>query len=473
VLPAQRDARGARRARRRGTIGAEVDEDLDWDELLLHVRDGRVVPVIGSELFQVEHEGKRVSAEALIARDFATALKVQVPFDPSLRISDVALRFLQAHGDPRRLYTNLKKVLGQRPLPVPEPLRQLASIRELRLFLTTSCAPFVQQAIDQVRFGGRAETQVLAFSPYSVPGDFVSASPSFEACVYHIFGVASLMPDYVITDEDLIEFLHALQSDQRRPQNLFDYLRGRYLLFLGCGYANWLARFFIRTLRNERFASSNLRKGEIVVDGATRGDPDLVVFLRQYASQVFPDLGVLDFVSELHRRAGGAEAAPAAPPPAADEAAPASAMPAEAVFLSYAREDVEEVRAVAAALEQAGVDVWFDERKLDGGVDWDAIIQDNIRRCSVFVPFVSRTTAANSERYFWVEWRLAIKRAMRMAHTRPFIVPIAVDDVPVDTANVPPEFRVPNWLRLRSAGAAQIASELRKIVRQLRAPQFA
>jgi hypothetical protein len=449
-----------------------VDEDLDWDELLLHVRDGRVVPVIGSELFQVEHEGARISAEALIARDFAAALKVQVPFDPRLRISDVALRFLQARGDPRRLYTNLKKVLGQSKVPVPEPLRQLASIRELRLFLTTSCAPLVQQAIDQVRFGGRAETQVLAFSPYSVPGDLASASASFDACVYHVFGVASLMPDYVITDEDLIEFLHALQSDQRRPQHLFDYLRGRYLLFLGCGYTNWLARFFIRTLRNERFASSNLRKGEIVVDGVTRDDPDLVVFLRQYASQVFPELGVLDFVAELSRRAAGTEAAPAPPPPPADEA-PMAPMPAEAVFLSYAREDVAEVRAVAAALEQAGVDVWFDERKLDPGVDWDAMIQDNIRRCSLFVPFVSRTTAANSERYFWVEWRLAIKRAMRMAHTRPFILPVAVDDVPVDTSNVPPEFRVPNWLRLQSAGAAQVAAEIRKIVRQLRAPQFA
>ena len=31
-----------------------MEDDLDWDELLLFIRDGRVVPVIGSHLLRVE-----------------------------------------------------------------------------------------------------------------------------------------------------------------------------------------------------------------------------------------------------------------------------------------------------------------------------------------------------------------------------------------------------------------------------------
>lgn len=156
------------------------------------------------------------------------------------------------------------------------------------------------------------------------------------------------MPDYVVTEEDLIEFMHGLQSD-RRPQNLFDYLRGRHLLFLGCGYANWLARFFIRTLRNERFASANPQRSEVIVDEVVAGDTELAVFLRQYDSHVFRSPDATEFVAELHQRwSAGARPSAARPGPHVRP------MSADAVFLSYAREDLAHARAIAAAFERAG-----------------------------------------------------------------------------------------------------------------------
>ena len=445
-----------------------MDDDLDWDELMLFVRDGRVVPVVGSHLLRVEVDGRATTIESVLARDLAGELGIDVLPDGELRLSEIAFRHLQARGSTRRLYSKLKNALERRRFDVPPALCQLAAIREFPLFLTTSFAPLLASALDEVRHAGRRETEVLAFTPYAQPGDLPSPTLGGGSYVYHLFGIARSMPEYVVTDEDLLEFMHGLQSDLR-PQNLFDYLRGRNLLFLGCGYTSWLARFFIRTLRNERFASRNPHKSEVIVDEVMSGDTELAVFLRHYDSQVFRSLDATEFVAQLHQRwsqseqGGGRQPAPHV-----------RAMPSDAVFLSYAREDLEHARRVAAAFERAGIEVWFDERRLVGGDDWDQTIQDCIRRCLLFVPMISRHTEAIQESYFHVEWRLAVQRAQRMARTRPFIVPLSIDDTPVEAPNVPDEFRRLQWVRLADPDGIDAATRVvRDSVRQLRAPQYA
>lgn len=444
-----------------------MDDDLDWDELMLFVRDGRVVPVVGSQLLRVDVDGHLTTIESVLARDLARELGLDVPATGELRLSEIAFRHLQqARGSTRRLYPKIKMALERRRFAIPPALRQLAAIREFPLILTTSFAPLLAVALDEVRSEGRRETEVLAFTPYAQPGDLRSSALGFGSHVYHLFGIASAMPEYVITEEDMIEFMHGLQSD-RRPQNLFDYLRGRNLLFLGCGYTNWLARFFIRTLRNERFASGNPQKSEVIVDEVMGGDHELAVFLRHYDSQVFRALDATAFIDQLHQRwTQGTRAAPSMP-------AHVRQMPSDAVFVSYAREDLEQARRVVAALEGAGIDVWFDEQRLTGGADWDRTIQECIRRCSLFVPMISRHTESVAESYFHYEWKLAVQRAQRMARTRPFIVPLGVDDTPAEAPNVPDEFRQLQWVRLAAPDGLDAATRtVRDRVRQLRAPQY-
>jgi TIR domain-containing protein/SIR2-like protein len=445
-----------------------MDDDLDWDELMAFVRDGRVVPVVGNHLLRVTVDGRATTVEAELARQLAGELRVAGPNDGELRLSEVAFRHLQARGKVMRLYPRLTVLLERCQFEIPEALRQLAEIRAFPLFLTTSFTPLLATALDRARFAGRAETEVLAFTTYSQPGDLRSPALGTGSCVYHLFGRASSMPDYVVTEEDLIEFMHGLQS-HRRPQNLFDYLRGRHLLFLGCGYANWLARFFIRTLRNERFASANSQRSEVIVDEVVAGDTELAVFLRQYDSHVFRSPDATEFVAQLHQRWSADARAPASRP-----SPPLRPMSADAVFLSYAREDIAHARAIRDALDAAGIDVWFDEQRLDGGVDWERVIQDNIRRCSLFVPLISRSTEARQESFFRVEWDLALRRAQRMAgSTRKFIIPVSVDGTSSAAPNVPDEFRKLHWIYLLDPGGADgPINEIRSIVRSLRAPQY-
>ena len=76
-------------------------------------------------------------------------------------------------------------------------------------------------------------------------------------------------------------------------------------------------------------------------------------------------------------------------------------MPANAVFISYAREDLPAVQKLKAALDAAGIVTWFDLDRLEGGDDYDHKIRANIARCSfqsqssstgLPIPRVSRST---------------------------------------------------------------------------------
>jgi hypothetical protein len=60
-----------------------------------------------------------------------------------------------------------------------------------------------------------------------------------------------------------------------------------------------------------------------------------------------------------------------------------------------------------------------------------------------------------------------------MARTRPFIVPLGVDDTPVEAPNVPDEFRRLLWVRLADPDGIDAATRVvRDGVRRLRAPQY-
>jgi hypothetical protein len=116
-------------------------------------------------------------------------------------------------------------------------------------------------------------------------------------------------------------------------------------------------------------------------------------------------------------------------------------MPDNAVFISYAREDLPAVQKMKAALDAAGIRTWFDLERLEGGDDYDRKIQRNIARCSFFVPVVSANTERRLEGYFRREWSYAIDRARNIAEGALFILPVCVDDTNGGTAQVPEKFK--------------------------------
>ena len=161
--------------------------------------------------------------------------------------------------------------------------------------------------------------------------------------------VSALAQSYAVTDEDVLEFMHALAD--RRPQRLFDALTEGQLLLIGSGFAGWLSKFFLRTLNKDRLWTVRDKHG-FVVDADAGQDEELQSFLDHFSFQPLVYSGAPEqFVEELlsrwekkHPRQPDDDAPK--PPPVAAEG-----MPRHAVFLSYASEDREIVRRIQRTLD--------------------------------------------------------------------------------------------------------------------------
>jgi hypothetical protein len=422
-----------------------VDDEL-WEELLQLIEEACVVPIIGCDLLSVEIDGERVLLYDWLARRLADALGVAGNgTDPPTSLNSVASAYLARGGEPEKIYNRVHKLLrAQAPLPVPEPLRKLASIQPFSLFVSTTFDALLAQAINAERFGGVDYTRVIAYSPrdaHDLQGDVNNLE---RPVVFQLLGRVSPMQDYVVTEEDALEFVHSLQSPAH-PVNLFSVLDERPLLFIGCSFPSWVVRFFLRAVRRSRLLLTR-GKTDFVVDSSGCKDPALLAFLRNFKTRTefFHHGDAIAFVDELHqrwhaRRIAGHAASDVAPP------ADLPVMHPGAVFLSYASDDRPAAQAIRDALEAAGIDVWFDRDRLMSGDAFEAKIRRHIERCSLFIPVLSRSTVTPERRFFRLEWDHAQRVAITAPETSRFILPVVIDDLPPDHEDIPARFRAVQW----------------------------
>ncbi|MGE5167740.1 MAG: toll/interleukin-1 receptor domain-containing protein, partial [Deltaproteobacteria bacterium] len=190
---------------------------------------------------------------------------------------------------------------------------------------------------------------------------------------------------------------------------------------------------------------------EVLADDHTSKDERLVAFLQQVSVRTRVYGGAEAFVAELHARwtarqrpsaaSNGASAPQRFLPPARE-------MPENAIFISYAREDLAAVQRLKAGMDAAGLTTWFDLDRLEGGDDYDRKIRANIARCSFFVPIISATTQRRHEAYFRREWSYAVDRSRSIAEGAVFILPVCIDATPEVTALVPEHFKSVHMTRL-------------------------
>jgi hypothetical protein len=403
------------------------------------------VPVIGQDLLTVPESTGYKRLYPLLANRLANYLKVSTEDLPEGgEVNEIACRYLSKGKPSQQIYAALKIVAAEaETLPIPEPLLQLASIRAFPLFVLTTFDSSLVRAINQKRFGGQPKTRVFAHSPnelQDIPGDAFSAG---FPIVYQLMGKLSATPAYAVTQEDYIEFFHSLQSETHGPVQLFHELSNRNLLMLGTRLSGWLTSFLMRMSKRQRLSQDD--KIDYVADETVSNDQALVLFLERFSTgtEIFRDADPIAFVAELHRR--WTEAHPESlrtdVPQSDTPTLPRETEPGT-VFLSYASEDRAAVEKLKAALEEAGVDVFFDRDQLQAGNEWERKLRRNVHQCALFVPLVSQHTVTDDRRFFRVEWNLALEEA-RMASfssESAFLLPVILDDTPITHRALPFQF---------------------------------
>jgi hypothetical protein len=430
---------------------AAFDENA-WDDLLNYIEEKRVIPIVGPELLRVETDAGPTLLYDWVAEKLAARLSVDRRALPEpFTLNDVVCWFLAARGRREEVYARVRSILRETSFAPPLALRQLAEITDFDLFVTTTFDSLLEQAVNARRFDGGAGAEVIAYSPNRVADLTVEREFQQRPVIYHLLGRLSASPTYVISDEDTLEFICALQTEHLAPEKLFHELEHNHLLLIGSNFSNWLARLFLRIAKRHRLSDPR-DVGEVVADSQSPQDARLMLFLQHVSVRTRVFSGAEKFVAELHARwvarrgttstAGSTGVQPVRFLP------PQREMPENAVFISYAREDLPAVQKLKIGLDAAGVTTWFDLARLESGDDYDRKIRQNIGRCAYFVPIISATTQRRFEAYFRREWSYAVDRSRNIAEGAVFILPVCIDATSEADALVPEKFKALHFTRL-------------------------
>ena len=412
-------------------------QERDWERLIAQVVSGDVVPVLGAEMVVVsDAAGTPQSVEKHLRRELEAHLGEQGSASalPLRRFCSDVLRRHGVHQDD--CHIQAWKVLS-RTVAAPEGLLQrLAEITDFNLFVTTTPDDFLRQAILSARGAGPLE---LVYGPQRRLADLPDAE--FPGTIlYKLLGTASARPDYVLSEEDFLVFVTRLQKPDYQPVRLLEKLRASTLLFLGTSFPDWLARFFLYSAQAAPILSGKCRA--IVADQRTATDEALVAFLERAGAQVWAGGDAAAFSAELHRRWTDHQRSRPSQPVSLP---PAPAAPKDALFISYASEDLAAATRVAEALRAKGLPVWFDKQRLESGNDYWNRIRLGIENARYFLPLLSQHTQVEKMRDFRLEWDYAMEVQKKWG-TNDYLIPITLDaSVNYQDPLIPPAFRQRQW----------------------------
>lgn len=441
-----------------------IKEDIDWfwQQLLAFVKEGRVIPVIGPELLVLEIDGQKVTLYDYLAEQLNRQLGLEI--EPPVTLNAVVCRHLDKEGKEawEDIYTRVNMAVNAlAAVEPPAALRKLAEITPLKLFVTICFDPYLTQALNRVRYHGRNETQVIEFNCKShndLPISYSNLSHT-TTTVFHLFGKLSATPCFAVSDEDILEFLHLLQSKENQPHRLFDALLQENLMVIGCPFSDWQARFFVRLNKKERLMVSS-GKVDFLVGNQIQHDQRLAEFLHYFSrrTKLFP-MDSLQFIDQLHAKwLALQKSEPDLGPTTPDYTPPPPDIQSGAVFLSYAHEDIDAVSKIRDSLEGIGIDVWFDKtpQALKPGDPFDMVIKNNIEQSSVFIPVISKQTLIGQARYFRLEWEHALWFSHQFPETKRFVLPIVIDDTPYDQPAIDADLRKLHWERVENGECSKL-----------------
>jgi hypothetical protein len=412
-----------------------TNEDF-WDALLGHIEDQQLVPVVGPELTVINTGNVEQTFSSLIGQRLASRYHL----DPSSEIKTMgeavaAILRAQDRDEVELLYGRIYRIIKEIDPEPGDALRDLARIEDLRFFVSTTPDRLLAKALNDVRFRGRGLTHELTFSPNQSTSEQArnaqAAAPT-DTVVLNLFGRAASTPEYAIHEEDRLEWLHALLPDAAPlPGWVAHKLRHQPMLFIGCEIPDWIGRFLLRMSSTERL--SNERKQFFFVGSSNAHVPSLSDFFATYCRRPLVqqlEMEPTAFVSELRERCPKQDVAT---PQVAGSWVPdgslgplGSATPS--IFISYMREDAEAARQLTTAITRLGGEVWFDERRLEAGDEWEKEVLTAIgETVRLFVPIVSAKTEREREGYVFREWAEAVGRSPRISSGR-FIVPVIIDE---------------------------------------------
>ena len=438
-------------------------DDRQWRSLLRDIHAGQVIPVIGPELVTItSDDGRQILLYQHLAAELALRLGISIPDGEPPDLNTVTCSWILSGNSHKDVYDEVRDMVDKLDVQPSSALLDLTSITDFALFIATSFDPMTSRALEKNNPGFLPEQNCLDFHP-SNPQDLPAQLPA--PFLFHILGTHNTYPDFVIWEEDYIEYICGLLENQDDLRLLFDYLRNKDLLLIGSPFNDWIVRFFLRIAKGKRFsAQRDQGRLDYVADEPDRIAPPTIFFYEQEigSTRIIPG-NPRDFVSELARKwrdcyslSTGGDLLQSM----SDE------LPRGSVFISYSHDDQKAALELARGLMAARIPVWLDKKRLSAGENYDRQLQNAIvNDASFFISLISSQTESDPNRYVHQERAWAAQR-----HVDGFVyyIPVLIEPLAAVEHEPPQLTRIHRTLLQNGSVTADFARRMQSLVSEYR-----
>ena len=388
------------------------ENEFKWEDLLYDLQKKKVIPVLGTELFTLYDSTTRenVPLYSYMHRELMNNKRfITIPDDDYWEFMEKNKQTIPSKIQDF-LITMQDKINN-------DPLLKLARITDFEYYICLTYDNFFTSVLqtERAKKGEYIRTIDYSMNNNSIDESVESREP--VATVFNLMGSIERLNGFAKTEEEVLEHLYSLKDRNKFTDELFDNIEDKHFLFIGCDCPDWLLRFMIRIITRIRLKEAPITK--VIADTRTVNDKKLCLFLNHYNSKVYPvpSATSIEFVDKLYAgwHQGKSE----------------SIKYKGEVFLSYCSDDRETfARKIYESLQLKGVEVFFDEAKIDSGDYFSEKIQKRIKSSKLFIPLIS-DKSLDPLRYTFKEWDCAVAtekaKAFLEEKEKAFIKPFVID----------------------------------------------
>ncbi|HLP60665.1 MAG TPA: toll/interleukin-1 receptor domain-containing protein [Candidatus Deferrimicrobium sp.] len=404
-------------------------KEVNWESFIGNLTTGDIIPVIGEDLSLVKNKNDElITLNRYIAEELTQRLSI--PY-MGQRICQLATDYPNANImlATNAIYNNIDEdrfYMG--------PMEKLAAITDFKFYISTTLDDRLEKALRKSRNLKNNEMKIIDYSLQQSSDIQVDIENNIPVTVFNLLGSLRNIMESAFTEEEILEHFFSLSNKQNRHP-LADYfikrVKNKTLLFIGCDFPDWFMRFIIRILTNQRYKLRIF--SDYIVSDENDKYPDLNKFLAQFNKNIITKemaqgRNVMAFIDELYLRWS-------------DSSQNHPVQYEGSVFLSYNHPDMEKAKTLKQLLKAKGIrNAWFDIDDLHAG-EHQALIDEEIKKCKVFIPLISNNSLTNNQSYMWkfecpgIEGRLnADKYYGKMSFQ---IIPIVLDNTARNDERIP------------------------------------
>lgn len=240
-----------------------------------------------------------------------------------------------------------------------------------------------------------------------------------QPTLFYIFGKAVEGRNdwkFTLTDNNAIEIITEWMRSPNLSDNLINFIKNKKILSLGCQFDDWHMRFFWYILKRD---ISRLSQG-LVVSERTKEFSNFVSYLEQ--NEIHYKSDTREFINEILKLME-----PQSNNEPMKKALARYRGENHRIFFSYCNKDFQVACRQVSNLFNAGCEVWFDNKELFGGHNYEKRISDALSHpdCKIFMPLLTPQIAedlknGSTDNYYNREWKIASQNKLTF-------IPIAVD----------------------------------------------